>query len=145
MTTKVAIQILIFVSVFAAFTMHQTRGDQDCYKQKTEFMQKCKNTIKRGPEPIIMEARCRKTVERDDVDMACICRRITPKDEEKVDVEKIVFIAHICHKRVPKGAKCGSKYTTLRCSFDVCSIPIFICSRQVRNAQDVFLDFHELI
>ncbi|RCV35451.1 hypothetical protein SETIT_7G240900v2 [Setaria italica] len=53
------------------------------------------------------------TVEKDDVDMACICRLITPKDEEKIDVEKIVFIAHICHKRVPKGEKCVSKYLTL--------------------------------
>lgn len=75
-------------------------------------MEKCKKTIKRGPEPIYMEADCRKTVEKDDVDMACICRLITPKDEEKIDLEKIIFIAHICHKRVPKGEKCGSKYLT---------------------------------
>ncbi|KAF8649659.1 hypothetical protein HU200_013852 [Digitaria exilis] len=51
-----------------------------------------------------------------EVDMICISHIIDDKDEETIDPRKVVFVAKLCNKAVPKGEKCGSKYLILSCN-----------------------------
>ncbi|KAF8651208.1 hypothetical protein HU200_063452 [Digitaria exilis] len=48
--------------------------------------------------------------------MICICHIIDDKDKETIDPRKVVFVAKLCNKAVPKGEKCGSKYLILSCN-----------------------------
>ncbi|TVU38599.1 hypothetical protein EJB05_11981, partial [Eragrostis curvula] len=106
MTTKVFLQLLVYASVFALFTMPQAMGEQECYGEKETFKQKCNLSIKLGSGYIHPTDSCCRTAQK--VDMACVCRIITSEEEREIDLHYVFWVSQDCHNPVPAGKKCGS-------------------------------------
>lgn len=106
----IVIRLIVFASLISLFAMPQCRSEKDCYDEKELFMEKCQKYIKlrefvdtapRDSDP------CCQAVQQ--VDMECVCRIITPKEEEEISPIKVYWVSQRCHKPVPAGKPCGSK------------------------------------
>ncbi|TVU41473.1 hypothetical protein EJB05_14994 [Eragrostis curvula] len=107
MNKKVFVQLLVYASVFALFTMPQAMGKQECYGDKEIFKHKCRNSIAHDNIIFVRPSdSCCKTARK--VNMACVCRTITPEEEHKINTRYVFNVAHDCNNPVPPGEKCGS-------------------------------------
>ncbi|OEL27720.1 hypothetical protein BAE44_0011261 [Dichanthelium oligosanthes] len=90
-------------------------GEKDCHQEKLLFKHKCDLSIRRGVGYIPPHHDCCRTVPK--IDMNCVCHTMTEEDEETIDVHHIYFVSQDCHKPVPIGDKCGSKFLILSSFF----------------------------
>ncbi|KAF8672399.1 hypothetical protein HU200_049606 [Digitaria exilis] len=107
MSMKIYLRILFFALIGVGFTPHRICDEEDYYVEKDVFISKCMKTIKIGTQYEYPSQPCMNAVGK--YDMKRICRVITDSDESKISTTKIVFLAYMCHKPIPVGAKCGSK------------------------------------
>jgi hypothetical protein len=45
------------------------------------------------------------------VDVTCVCKLVSKEIEDAIDMEKVVYVARSCGKKIASGTKCGSKLT----------------------------------
>lgn len=45
------------------------------------------------------------------VNVPCVCKLVTKEIEDAIDMDKVVYVARSCGKKVAPGTKCGSKLT----------------------------------
>ncbi|KAF8780839.1 hypothetical protein HU200_000788 [Digitaria exilis] len=108
MTTRGFLQVLVFGLVFTMFTIDQTWGEPDCYREKALVREHCMESITiKGDYVRPSEACCHMV---DQSDMTCICHNITLEDEKEISVAKFLWVAIDCDKPVESGTECGSKY-----------------------------------
>jgi hypothetical protein len=105
MAISVTLQLVAFALVF---TMFGTHGEQDCYREKDLVKERCMETIKIGAPYVPTIESCHHTMGQSD--MTCIFHILTIEELLIVSAAKIVLLAKDCHKPVPAGTKCGSKY-----------------------------------
>jgi len=111
-TIKIMLRVLVFSLVFTMLATHQAwgRNKENCEKDKNFIKRQCENCI-----AVSRKARtnklCCNAMKR--ADMACVCRSITPEEQLKISVVKVVDVAKECGNPVPPGNKCGSEYLTL--------------------------------
>nr|TKW20903.1 hypothetical protein SEVIR_4G197700v2 [Setaria viridis] len=98
MSMKVVIQHLAFAFVFTMFTTQQVWGETDCYKERDWVKHNCLITITILGPYVHPTRRCARAVKKSN--MNCMRRIITHEDETKIILEKIVRLAHQCHKPV---------------------------------------------
>lgn len=46
------------------------------------------------------------------LDLPCLCDNLPPGIEKRISLEKAVFVARKCGKKVRKGTKCGGRKST---------------------------------
>ncbi|TVU14463.1 hypothetical protein EJB05_37933, partial [Eragrostis curvula] len=107
MTTKIKIQILVFIFAFTIFTTYQSLGEKDCHEEKKLVIAKCIATITNHGPYVPPNHSCRQVVESSD--MVCICRTLSSSDEISVSGTKLARLADECGNPVPVGNNCGSK------------------------------------
>lgn len=107
MAMKVQFQVMVFTLVFIMLTTQLVWGEEDCYDQKKAVKLRCMKTIKLDGDYVDPSDKCRETVQKSD--MACVCRVISPHEQLRISVVKLVRLARACGKIVPAGSKCGSK------------------------------------
>ena len=44
------------------------------------------------------------------IDVPCACRYVSRDVTNYIDMDKVVYVARSCGKKIPSGYKCGSKY-----------------------------------
>ncbi|KAF8693617.1 hypothetical protein HU200_039025 [Digitaria exilis] len=108
MSIKIDLRIMFFALIFAGFTSHHVWGEEDYYHQKDVFMMKCMDTIKLGTPYEDPSQPCIRAVGK--YDMKRICGAFTFSDQLEVSMIKTVILAYTCHKPIPIGEKCGSKF-----------------------------------
>lgn len=110
MYTKVILRLMAFSLVFSMLVTHQACGEEDCYEDKEAVKSRCKKSINIVGNFVEPTAKCCEKVRASN--MACICRKITAKEQLLVlSVVKLVQVARKCGNPVAAGSKCGSKYT----------------------------------
>ncbi|TVU41622.1 hypothetical protein EJB05_15154, partial [Eragrostis curvula] len=98
--------------VFALFAMPQAMGKQECYGDKEIFKHKCNNSIARDNIIFVRPSdSCCRTAQK--VDMAGVCRTITPEEEQKINVHYVFLVAQDCNNPVPPGEKLDCSTTTI--------------------------------
>ncbi|OEL30555.1 hypothetical protein BAE44_0008424 [Dichanthelium oligosanthes] len=137
MTTKVIIQLLVIALVLTIFAMPQAWGEQDCHREKLQFLNKRKKSLKREGDYVRPDATCCHPARS--VDMTCVCRSITPKEERKIDIHCAYWISLDCHNPVPNGNNCGSECLIL---FSFLNFFVVLVHYQVRDAKSIL---HTLI
>ncbi|TVU39359.1 hypothetical protein EJB05_12772, partial [Eragrostis curvula] len=103
MNTKVFIQLLVYASVFALFTVPQALGEKECYGEKVTFLQKCSRSIQRGYAYVHPSSSCCEAVQ--EIDMTCVCGIITRLD--KINAQNAYRVSLDCNNPVPAGNRCG--------------------------------------
>ena len=104
--------VSILAIVFILFIAHQAAGDTDCYREKQIVQRICKDSITIRGAFVSPNDLCRQYVSQV-ADMVCICHKLTSWDELVISAVKLVHLAQDCHKPLPSGSKCGSKYLPL--------------------------------
>ncbi|XP_037474620.1 uncharacterized protein LOC125534022 [Triticum urartu] len=100
------VRFLLLASIVAGFAAHLAAGEKDCYDEKDMIMHICIKSIKKDGFYMPASQACKNEVKK--VDMPCICRVLTPSDEQTVSPVKLVLLAHECHIELPVGSKCGT-------------------------------------
>ena len=117
MTTKVILQLMVYVLVFTILMTHQAWGEDDCYDEKDKVKHDCMKTLDISKDWEEPSHKCRRTVQKSD--MACICRIITIEEQIKISMGKLVRLARECGKIIPDESKCGRKYQILLSLFEI--------------------------
>ncbi|XP_015571197.1 non-specific lipid-transfer protein 3 [Ricinus communis] len=84
----------------------QIAAAQSCNTDLTDLVSKCQRfVIKTGPK-FSPSPSCCAVVKN--VDVACVCDLITKEIEDMIDMDKMVYVARSCGKKISAGTKCGS-------------------------------------
>lgn len=104
---KVTFQVITCALILTMFVSRQAWGEDDCYDKKVLLIMHCKDTIQFEGAYVDPTNKCRSVVEASD--MACVCLKITIKEQYHINARKIIRLARDCGKPLPVGSKCGSK------------------------------------
>ncbi|KAH7511326.1 hypothetical protein FEM48_ZijujUnG0023400 [Ziziphus jujuba var. spinosa] len=70
------------------------------------LVSQCSNYVMKTGSKVKPLASCCKAVKA--VDVRCVCNFVTKDIERIVDMEKVVYVARSCGKKIKSGTKCGS-------------------------------------
>lgn len=111
-------QLIVFALVFSMLTMQGACVNDvivhNCTFEKQHFKQWCMSYVRKSPPHIRPEYAgvCCNTIRWIDM-TTCICEKITPEEEETINVHRVVWFALYCGNAVLPGKKCGSKWLCL--------------------------------
>ncbi|KAL6629022.1 hypothetical protein ACP70R_028787 [Stipagrostis hirtigluma subsp. patula] len=104
MASKEMLQLLVLASVLAMLMANQAWG---CENEKVLLFEVCKKSLTKYPSKFVHPSQeCFQTVLA--TDMPCVCRILTPQDEETINVERLVRVARDCGRPLPVGTHCGT-------------------------------------
>ncbi|KAL5565834.1 hypothetical protein UlMin_028998 [Ulmus minor] len=84
-----------------------TAKQNDCKKSALNLATSCSNyVLKSGAPKVKPSPACCRVVKT--VDLPCVCNFVTKDIEKVIDMEKVVFVASCCGKKLAPGTKCGS-------------------------------------
>lgn len=88
----------------------QVMAAHDCKNKSAlgSLVSQCSNYVKKsGPKHKPLPSCCKAV---NAVDVGCVCALVTKDVEEMIDMEKVVYVARFCGKKIKSGTKCGSKF-----------------------------------
>lgn len=102
-----ALAMLVFAEIIIS-SNHQAMA-QSCEVNVLGLVSKCKKYVRKSGPKSKPSWQCCAVVKI--VDVPCVCKLVTKEIEDAIDMDKVVYVARSCGKKVAPGAKCGSKLT----------------------------------
>lgn len=98
----------ILVLIFSN-SSYQVMAAQDCRNKSGlgSLVSQCSNYVKKSGPKVKPSPPCCEAVKA--VDVRCVCDLVTKEVEEYIDMDKVVYVARSCGKKIKSGKKCGSK------------------------------------
>ncbi|XVF47292.1 hypothetical protein PTKIN_Ptkin03bG0098200 [Pterospermum kingtungense] len=96
---------ILMIAATLGFRDHGVSGQ--CEASIPSLISQCLEYVKvSGPEVAPSQDCCNVITH---VDIACLCKLVTPDVEKLVSMEKVVFVGRSCGLKIQPGMKCGSK------------------------------------
>ncbi|KAI3948906.1 hypothetical protein MKW92_028449 [Papaver armeniacum] len=94
--------------LFIVGTIGVVLGDDQggCQSQVSGLAKECAQYVLRTGSKIPPSKACCELINT--IDIPCLCNHATKEIEVIVSMEKVVYVAGLCGKALPRGGKCGS-------------------------------------
>lgn len=104
-----AIMMIAGILTISSNHMHVSAAKTpNCGKGVGDLVSKCSEYVmKSGPKRKPLPACCEVV---NSVNVPCVCSLVNKDIEKVIDMEKVVYVAGCCGKKLAPGTKCGSKY-----------------------------------
>ncbi|XP_022728745.1 uncharacterized protein LOC111284298 [Durio zibethinus] len=105
-TTSFRFLTMAILMIVGTLVFRDHRVSAQCETSIPSLISQCSKYVqKSGPEEPPSQSCCNVVTH---LDIPCICKYVTPKVEEIVSVEKVMFVARSCGLTLTPGMKCGS-------------------------------------